>query len=87
MQANLATEDVKAPDIRRKQTVEPVVGIIEAARGVTRFHLRGLANVAAAWTLSALACNGRGRHRSPQRPQARIRLPATPPPPPPAARR
>jgi hypothetical protein len=67
MQAQLKTEDAKAWDVRRKQTVDPVVGTIKVALGVTRFHLRGLANVAATWTLVALACGCRGLYRLPLR--------------------
>ena len=63
MQAKLETQDAKARYARRKQTVEPVFGIIKAALGFTRFHLRGLANVAAEWTLIALAYNCRRLHR------------------------
>jgi hypothetical protein len=48
---------------RRKQTAEPVFGIINSALGFTRFHLRGLAKVATEWTLIALACNCRRLHR------------------------
>jgi transposase len=63
MQAKLETPDAKALYARRKQTVEPAFGIIKAAIGFTRFHLRGLANVAAEWTLIALAYNCRRLHR------------------------
>ena len=63
MQAKLETKDAKARYARRKQTVEPVFGIIKAAIGFTRFHLRGLANVTAEWTLIALAYNYRRLHR------------------------
>ena len=42
MQAKLETEDAKKLYSRRKQTVEPVFGIIKAAIGFTRFRLRGL---------------------------------------------
>ena len=63
MQAKLETKDAKARYARRKQTVEPVFGIIKAAIGFTRFHLRGLANVTAEWTLIALAYNCRRLHR------------------------
>lgn len=63
MLAKLETPDAKARYARRKQTVEPVFGIIKAALGFTRFHLRGLANVAAEWTLIALAYNCRRLHR------------------------
>jgi hypothetical protein len=57
MQVKLQTPDAKTRYPRRKQTVEPVFGIIKAALGFTRFHLRGLAKVATEWTLIALAYN------------------------------
>ena len=57
MRTKLETEDGKAGYKKRKQTVEPVFGIIKGAMGFTRFHLRGLANVAAEWLLTALAYN------------------------------
>ena len=63
MQAKLETPDAKARHARRKQTVEPVFGIIKAGLGFTRFHLRGIANAAAEWTLIALAYNCRRLHR------------------------
>jgi hypothetical protein len=63
MQAKPETPDAKAPYALRKQTVEPVFGIIKAALGFTRFHLRGIANAAAEWTLIALAYNCRRLHR------------------------
>jgi hypothetical protein len=63
MIAKLETPDAKALYARRKQTVEPVFGIIKAALGFTRFHLRGLTNVAAEWSLIALAYNCRRLHR------------------------
>ena len=47
------------PSTKRKQTVEPVFGIIKSAIGFVRFHLRGLQNVATEWTLIALAYNCR----------------------------
>jgi transposase len=59
MKAKLETEDGKAAYKKRKQTVEPVFGIIKAAIGFRRFHLRGLARVATEWTLIALAYNCR----------------------------
>lgn len=62
MQAKLETPDAKARYALRKQTVEPVFGIIKAAIGFTRFHLRGIANVAAEWNLIALAYNCRRLH-------------------------
>lgn len=63
MQAKLETEDAKARYRLRKQTVEPVFGIIKSAMGFTRFHLRGIRNVASEWTLIALAYNSRRLHR------------------------
>ena len=59
MRAKLDTDAAKATYRRRKQTIEPVFGIIKAAMGFTRFHLRGLKNVAAEWLLTALAYNCR----------------------------
>ena len=63
MMAKLETPDGKARYAHRKQTVEPVFGIIKAALGFTRFHLRGLAKVTSEWTLIALAYNCRRLHR------------------------
>ena len=63
MKAMLETPDAQARYAQRKQTVEPVFGIIKAALGFTRFHLRGLANVTSEWTLIALAYNCRRLHR------------------------
>jgi transposase len=63
MLAKLGTPDAKARYARRKQTVEPVFGIIKSALGFTRFHLRGLAKVTSEWTLVALAYNCRRLHR------------------------
>ena len=59
MKAKLETEDGKSRYKQRKQTVEPVFGIIKAAIGFVRFHLRGLGNVANEWRLIALAYNCR----------------------------
>jgi transposase len=63
MLAKLDDPDAKNRYAHRKQTVEPVFGIIKSALGFTRFHLRGLANVTAEWTLIALAYNCRRLHR------------------------
>jgi hypothetical protein len=41
----------------RKSTVEPVFGIIKRVMGFRQFSLRGLSNVAAEWSLVALAWN------------------------------
>jgi hypothetical protein len=63
MQAKPDTEDGKARDAKRQQSVEPVFGIIESAMGFRRFSLRGLHNLATEWTRIALAYNGRRLHR------------------------
>jgi len=55
MKAKLHTDDGKAIYKKRKQTVEPVFGIIKAAMGFRCFRLRSLPKVATAWTLIALA--------------------------------
>jgi hypothetical protein len=59
MKAKLQTEDGKRRYRVRKQTVEPVFGIIKSVMGFVRFHLRGIRNVAAEWLLIALAYNCR----------------------------
>ncbi len=59
MRAKLETEDAKALYKKRKQTVEPVFGIIKAAMGMRQFRLRGIAKVATEWTLIAIAYNCR----------------------------
>ena len=41
----------------RKETVEPVFGIIKETLGFRRFHLRGLGKVDLEWTLVRLAYN------------------------------
>lgn len=63
MKAKLQTDEAKAHYRKRKQTVEPVFGIIKNAMGFTRFHLRRIAHVASEWTLIALAYNCRRIHR------------------------
>ncbi len=42
---------------QRKETIEPVFGIIKAAMGFRQFSLRGLGKVRLEWTLVTLACN------------------------------
>lgn len=49
---------------KRKQTVEPVFGIIKEQMGGRRFLLRGLANVRAEWSLIAAAFNLRTLYRT-----------------------
>ena len=63
MKTKLETEDGKARYKKRKQTVEPVFGIIKSAINFTHFHLRGIEKVAAEWLLVALAYNCRRLHR------------------------
>lgn len=53
----LSTPEGKALYALRKQSVEPVFGIIKKVMGFTQFHLRGLANVQLEWILVALAYN------------------------------
>jgi transposase len=59
MKAKLETENAKALYKRRKHTVEPVFGIVKAAMGFLRFHLRGLDKVKTEWALVTLAYNCR----------------------------
>ncbi|GJD65760.1 IS1182 family transposase [Methylobacterium frigidaeris] len=59
MQATMNTEPAKALYRLRKQTVEPVFGIVKAAMGFRQFLRRGLAAVEAEWTLVALAYNAK----------------------------
>lgn len=63
MRARLDQNDAKTLYKQRKQTVEPVFGIIKSVMGFRRFHLRGLINVASEWTLVALAYNCRRMNR------------------------
>ena len=63
MKAKLETEDGRKRYGKRKQSVEPVFGIIKSAIGFVRFHLRGLANAASEWTLITLAYNCRRLNR------------------------
>jgi hypothetical protein len=41
----------------RKQTIEPIFGIVKETLGFRRFSLRGLKNVRTEWTLVTLAYN------------------------------
>jgi transposase len=59
MKAKLETDDARTRYKMRKQTVEPVFGIIKSAIGFTRFRLRGLANAATEWSIVTLAYNCR----------------------------
>ena len=55
MKAKLESDEGKSRYKKRKQTVEPVFGIIKSAIGFTRFRLRGRQKVALEWLLLALA--------------------------------
>jgi hypothetical protein len=57
MAHRLATRAGRKLYAQRKQTIEPVFGIIKAAMGFRRFRLRGLAKVRTEWTLVTLAYN------------------------------
>jgi hypothetical protein len=64
MQAKLESEEGKSRYKKRKQTVEPVFGIIKSAIiksaiGFTRFPLRSREKVATEWLVVALAYNCR----------------------------
>ncbi len=62
MKTKLETEDAKAKCKLRKQTVEPVFGIIKSVLGFRQFSLRGLKKVKSEWTLLALAYNCKRMH-------------------------
>jgi transposase/IS5 family transposase len=55
---------------RRKAIVEPMLGVLKEQRGMRRFRLRGLANVAVEFALAAMALNLTRLWRD--RPQLRI---------------
>ena len=57
LQAKMATEESRAHYRLRKQTVEPVFGIVKEAMGFRQFLLRGLEKVEAEWALVTLAYN------------------------------
>ncbi len=63
MAAKLASEDGRALYRLRRQTVEPVFGIIKAVLGFTGFSLRGLDKVTGEWDLVALAYNCKRLHK------------------------
>lgn len=62
MAAKLESEEGRALYRLRRQTVEPVFGIIKAVLGFTGFSLRGQAKVAGEWSLVALAYNCKRLH-------------------------
>ena len=57
MAHKLRTRDGRALYARRKQTVEPVFGIIKSVLGFRQFMLRGLRKVSGEWSLVCLAWN------------------------------
>ena len=57
MAHRMTTQAGRAVYALRKQTVEPVFGIIKHVMGFRRFSLRGLDKVAGEWTLATLAWN------------------------------
>jgi transposase len=57
MKHNLKTRAGRAAYALRKQTVEPVFGIIKSVMGFSQFLLRGLVNAQNEWTLVCLAWN------------------------------
>lgn len=57
MKHRLKTRAGKAAYALRKQTVEPVFGILKSVMGFRQFLLRGLENVRNEWTLVCLAWN------------------------------
>jgi len=57
MKHRLRTRAGRAMYALRKQTVEPVFGIIKSTMGFRQFSLRGLNNVSHEWTLVCLAWN------------------------------
>ena len=57
MAYRLATKAGKAAYALRKQTVEPVFGIIKSVMGFRQFSLRGLRKVTGEWNLVCLAWN------------------------------
>ena len=62
MQEKMARPEHRAHYRLRKQTVEPVFGIVKQAMGFRQFLLRGLAKVEGEWALVTLAYNCRRVH-------------------------
>jgi transposase len=63
MAKKLESEEGRALYRLRRQTVEPVFGVIKAVLGFTGFSLRGLDKVAGEWNLVALAYNCKRLHK------------------------
>lgn len=62
MQEKLAQDDNRKRYGLRKQTVEPVFGIVKHVLGFRQFHLRGLTKVDGEWKLVMLAYNCKRLH-------------------------
>lgn len=62
MKAKLETDEGRALYKLRKQTVEPVFGIMKQAMGFRQFLLRGLDKVSGEWALVCLAYNMKRLH-------------------------
>jgi len=58
----MKTAEARKIYANRKQTVEPVFGIIKAVMGFRSLHVRGLKNVATEWSLVSLAYNFKRLH-------------------------
>ncbi len=63
MAGTLASDESRARYKLRRQTVEPVFGIVKAVLGFTGFSLRGLDKVTGEWDLVALAYNCKRLHK------------------------
>lgn len=63
MQEKLARDDNRKRYGLRKQTVEPVFGIVKHVLGFRQFHLRGLTKVDGEWKLVMLAYNCKRLHK------------------------
>jgi hypothetical protein len=62
MKHRLKTKVGKDKDKLRRQTVEPVFGIIKSVMGFRQFLLRGLEKVGLEWQLVCIACNFKRLH-------------------------
>lgn len=63
MKKKMASEEARSKYRYRKQTVEPVFGIIKNVLKFTRFSLRGLEKVRGEWELVALSYNMKRLHK------------------------
>ena len=57
MKERMRQEEARRKYRARKQSVEPVFGIMKKCMGFTQFHLRGIEKVSGEWNLLALAYN------------------------------